>query len=59
MASSASNTDVVIMVPQSLDTGQIDPIMLSDLPKEHHAICIETEADVEPISPKTITDSSK
>lgn len=45
----------MIVVP-SLDVTDTDQLGRTSGPD--HAICIETEADVEPTSPKTMTESS-
>lgn len=47
--------DVVIVVP-SMDVTDTDRLGRASGPD--HAICIETEADIEPTSPKTMTESS-
>ncbi|XP_037903823.1 potassium voltage-gated channel subfamily KQT member 2 isoform X3 [Hermetia illucens] len=47
--------DVVIMVPE-IDGDPLESVLLSDI--GDHAVCIETDADLEPSSPKTITESS-
>lgn len=62
------NGDVVIVVP-SMDVTDMDPIIdrggsgsggvgIIGSSQSEHSICIETEADIEPTSPKTITESS-
>lgn len=55
--------DVVIVVPpMDMPTHvaeQSATIMMSSGDGAHeHSICIETEADIEPTSPKTMTESS-
>lgn len=44
--------DVVILVPD-IDADQLEPVGVEGLPS-----CIDTEIEVEPGSPKTITESS-
>ncbi|XP_037043126.1 potassium voltage-gated channel subfamily KQT member 4 isoform X12 [Bradysia coprophila] len=48
--------DVVIVVPAIDGSQNMEEIIVSSLPE--HSICIETEADIEPTSPKTMTESS-
>ncbi len=48
--------DVVIVVPAMDGSQNMDEIIVGSLPE--HSICIETEADIEPASPKTMTESS-
>lgn len=48
--------DVVIVVPAMDGSQNMDEIIVGGLPE--HSICIETEADIEPTSPKTMTESS-
>ncbi|XP_053688978.1 potassium voltage-gated channel subfamily KQT member 4 isoform X2 [Sabethes cyaneus] len=45
--------DVVIVVP-NLDSDQLEPVGIEDLA----SVCIDTEIEIEPGSPKTITESS-
>lgn len=48
--------DVVIVVPAIDGSQNMEEIIVSSLPE--HSICIETEAEIEPASPKTMTESS-
>lgn len=48
--------DVVIVVPAIDGSQNMDEMIVGGLPE--HSICIETEADIEPASPKTMTESS-
>lgn len=48
--------DVVIVVPSDDGTETMNEIIVGGLPEQ--SICIETEADIEPASPKTMTESS-
>ncbi|XP_058465363.1 potassium voltage-gated channel subfamily KQT member 1 isoform X10 [Malaya genurostris] len=45
--------DVVIVVP-NIDSDQLDPVGIEELA----SVCIDTEIEIEPGSPKTITESS-
>ncbi|XP_062708897.1 uncharacterized protein LOC109622630 isoform X2 [Aedes albopictus] len=45
--------DVVIVVP-NIDSDQLEPVGIEDLA----SVCIDTEIEIEPGSPKTITESS-
>lgn len=47
--------DVVIVVP-GLDPDHIDSELIAGLPE--HTVCIDADPDIEPNSPKTITESS-
>lgn len=50
------NGDVVIVVP-AMEGDKTDSILVSELAE--HSVCIDAEeGDLEPISPKTITESS-
>lgn len=52
---STSGGDVVIVVPSG-ENEQLEPVDVNDH-IDHH-VCIDTEIDIEPSSPKTITESS-
>lgn len=47
--------DVVIVVP-ALDPDHMDSELMTGLPE--HTVCIDADPDIEPNSPKTITESS-
>lgn len=46
----------MIVVPAIDGSQNMEEIIVGGLPE--HSICIETEADIEPTSPKTMTESS-
>ncbi|XP_055859374.1 potassium voltage-gated channel subfamily KQT member 4 isoform X7 [Episyrphus balteatus] len=48
--------DVVIVVPE-LDADPLESVLVARLPSDHD-VCLEEDADLEPSSPKTITESS-